>query len=365
MGKKGKLEFYSEENQMINIISFIVVLGVLVFVHELGHFLVAKRMGIKVERFSLGFPPKMIGKKVGDTEYCISWIPLGGYVKMAGENPEEEKERWESYEFMGRPPWQRGLIIFAGPLMNFLLAIFVFWGVVFFSGKEIVYYDKTTIGLVGKDSPAEKAGLKSGDQILSVNGVEVKNFMDMAEIIYKEVEKPVVLKWKRGNEILEAQVITFKEKVEDEEGKPKEVGKIGVSPTYTIIRLNIFQSFLEGIGTTIFITVESVKFVVGLFTGAASLKNVGGPIFIARTAGETAKLGLASFFSFIALLSVNLSIINILPIPVLDGGHILFLGLEKIRGKPLSLKQRAIIQQIGLAFLLALIVYVSYNDVLR
>jgi regulator of sigma E protease len=187
----------------------------------------------------------------------------------------------------------------------------------------------------------------------------------MAKIIYKEVEKPVILKWKRGNEILEAQVTTFKEKVEDEEGKPKEVGKIGVSPTYTIIRLNIFQSFLEGIGTTIFITVESVKFVVGLFTGAASLKNVGGPIFIARTAGETAKLGLASFFSFIALLSVNLSIINILPIPVLDGGHILFLGLEKIRGKPLSLKQRAIIQQIGLVFLLALIVYVSYNDVLR
>jgi regulator of sigma E protease len=350
---------------MINIISFIAVLGILVFVHELGHFLVAKRSGVKVERFSLGFPPKMIGKKIGDTEYCISWIPLGGYVKMSGENPEEEKERWEPWEFMGKPIWQRSLIIFAGPLMNFLLAILVFWGVIFFSGKEIVHYDRTTIGIVGKDTPAEKAGLKEGDQILSVDGIEVENFMDMAEIIYKEVEKPVTLKWRRGEEIFESEITTFKDQIRDQEGKIKEVGKIGVSPEFTIVRLSIFHAFIEGIGLTVFITVESVKFIIGLFTGAASLKMVGGPIFIARTAGETAKLGLASFFSFLALLSINLSIINILPIPVLDGGHLLFLGLEKIRGKPLSLKQRAIIQQIGMAFLLALIIYVSYNDILR
>jgi len=350
---------------MIDIISFIVVLGILVFVHELGHFLVAKRVGVRVERFSLGFPPKMIGKKIGDTEYCISWIPLGGYVKMAGENPEEEKERWEPWEFMGKPIWQRSLIIFAGPLMNFLLAILVFWGVIFFSGKEIVHYDKTTLGMVGKDTPAEKAGLKSGDQILSVNGIEVENFKDMAEIIYKEVEKPVTLKWRREEEILESEITTFKDQIRDQEGKIKEVGKIGVSPEFTIVRLSIFQAFLEGVGITFFITLESVKFIIGLFTGATSLKMVGGPIFIARTAGETAKLGLASFFSFLALLSVSLSIINILPIPVLDGGHLLFLGLEKLRSKPLSLKQRAIIQQIGLAFLLALVLYVSYNDILR
>lgn len=350
---------------MIDVISFIAALGVLVFVHELGHFLVAKRSGVRVERFSLGFPPKLIGKKIGDTEYCISWIPLGGYVKMAGENPDEEKEKWEPFEFLGKPAWQRGLIVVAGPVMNFLLAILLFWGVVFFSGKEIVHYDKTTIGIVGKGTPAEKSGLKKGDQIISVNGVEVKNFNDMAQIIYKQVEKPVTLKFKRGNQILEVVVTTLKEKTQDETGKTIEVGKIGVSPEFTIVRLNIFQAFIEGVGTTVFITVESVKFLVRLFTGTASLKMVGGPIFIARTAGETAKLGLASFFSFIALLSVNLSIINILPIPVLDGGHILFLGLEKLRGKPLSLKQRAIIQQIGLAFLLVLIIYVSYNDILR
>jgi len=350
---------------MIAVISFIAVLGILVFVHEFGHFLVAKRSGVKVETFSLGFPPKLIGKKIGDTEYCISWIPLGGYVKMAGENPDEEKEKWEPFEFLGKPAWQRGLIIVAGPVMNLLLAVVLFWGIVFFSGKEIVHYEKTTIGIVGKGTPAEKAGLKSGDQIISVNGIEVKNFNDMAQIIYKQVEKPISLKWKRGNEIYEAQVTTIKEKAQDENGKTKEVGKIGISPEFILVRLNIFQAFIEGIRTTVFITVESVKFLVGLFTGAASLKMVGGPIFIARTAGETAKLGLASFFSFIALLSVNLSIINILPIPVLDGGHILFLGLEKLRGKALSLKQRAIIQQIGLAFLLILIIYVSYNDILR
>ncbi len=350
---------------MINIISFIIALGILVFVHELGHFLVAKKSGVRVERFSLGFPPKMIGKKIGDTEYCISWIPLGGYVKMAGENPDEEKEKWEPFEFLGKPAWQRALIVIAGPVMNFLLAVVLFWGVVFFSGKEIMHYEKTTIGLVGKGTPAEKAGLKNGDQILSVNGIEVKNFNDMAQIIYKEVEKPINLKWKRGNEIHEAQVTTIKEKVQDETGKTKEVGKIGISPEFVVVRLNIFQALLEGLGMTVYITVESVKFLVGLFTGAASLKMVGGPIFIARTAGETAKLGLASFISFIALLSVNLSIINIIPIPVLDGGHILLLGLEKLRGKALSLKQRVIVQQIGLAFLLIFIIYVSYNDILR
>jgi regulator of sigma E protease len=350
---------------MINVISFIVALGILVFVHELGHFLVAKRSGVKVERFSLGFPPKMIGKKIGDTEYCISWIPLGGYVKMAGENPDEEKEKWEPFEFLGKPAWQRGLIIVAGPVMNLLLAVVLFWGVVFFSGKEIVHDDKTNIGIVRKGSPAERAGLKSGDQIISVNGKEVKDFKSMRDIIAKEVEKPVTLRWKRGNQVLDTTVTTTKEKIQDENGKTIEIGMIGISPEFTIIRLNILQAFIEGIGITVLITVESVKFLVGLFTGAASLKMVGGPIFIARTAGETAKLGLASFFSFIALLSVNLSIINILPIPVLDGGHILFLGLEKLRGKPLSLKQRAIIQQIGLAFLLALIIYVSYNDILR
>ncbi|MCJ7458843.1 MAG: RIP metalloprotease RseP [candidate division Zixibacteria bacterium] len=347
---------------MIDVISFIAALGILVFVHEFGHFLVAKKAGVKVERFSLGFPPKMIGKKIGDTEYCISWIPLGGYVKMAGENPDEEKEKWEPFEFLGKPVWQRGLIIVAGPVMNFLLAILISWGIFFFNGID--RYEKTTVGRVGKDTPAEKAGLKSGDQIILVNGTEVRSFDEMAQIIYKVVRKPVTIKWRRGNEIFEAKITTVKEQVQNEEGKTIEIGMIGIGPERTPPK-KLFQSFFAGVGWTVFLVVKTVEFLVGLFTGAASLKMVGGPIFIARTAGETAKLGLANFFSFIALLSVNLSIINILPIPVLDGGHILFLGLEKLRGKPLSLKQRAIIQQIGLAFLLILIIYVSYNDILR
>lgn len=350
---------------MIDVISVIVALGILVFVHELGHFLVAKKSGVKVERFSLGFPPKLIGKKIGDTEYCISWVPLGGYVKMAGENPDEEKEKWEPFEFLGKPAWQRGLIVVAGPVMNFLLAILLFWGVVFFSGKEVVHYEKPTIGIVAKDKPAEKAGLKKGDQIISVNGVEVKNFNDMAQIIYRQVEKPITLKFKRGNQNLEVVVTTIKEKTQDENGKTREVGMIGIGPEFEIVRLNIFQAFLEGIGKTISITGELVKFIIGLFTGKASLKDVGGPILIARVAGETAKLGWDSFFNFLAFLSLNLSIINILPIPVLDGGHLLFLGVEKLRGKPLSLKQRVIIQYIGLIFLLTLIIIASYNDILN
>jgi len=350
---------------MITLLSFILVLGILIFVHELGHFLVAKSVGIKVEKFSLGFPPRMVGKKIGDTEYMISWIPLGGYVKMAGENPEEEKPTWEPYEFMSKSVSQRAMVILAGPVMNFILAAFIFWGIFLFAGQQIVHDDKTEIGFVGEGSPAQTAGIEVGDVILSINENKVENFSEMANIIYKQVEKPVLVQWKRGEEKLAAIIVTQKEKVTNQNGETEEVGKIGVSPTYSTIKLNFFQSFWEGLSTAVFILVETIKFLIALITGAASLKLIGGPVFIAQTAGETARMGLVSLFSFIAILSVNLALVNVMPIPVLDGGHILFLIIEKIQGKPLSLKQKAIMQQIGFAFLLCLIILVTYNDFAR
>jgi len=350
---------------MVTFLSFIFVLGILIFVHELGHFLAAKYVGIRVEKFSLGFPPKMVGKKVGDTEYMISWIPLGGYVKMAGETPEEEKARWEPYEFMSKSVSQRALVVSAGPVMNFILAAFIFWGIFFFGGKQIVHDDRTEIGFVGEATPAQKAGIKVGDVILSINGKEVNDFREMAEIIYEQVEKPVLVEWKRGEVKLQTTIITQKEKVINQKGETEEVGKIGVSPTYSIVSLNIFKSFWEGLGTAVFILVETIKFIIALITGTASLKLIGGPVFIAQTAGETARLGIVSLFSFIAILSINLALVNSLPIPVLDGGHILFLIIEKIQGRPLSIRQRSVLQQIGFAFLLVLIILVTYNDFAR
>jgi len=350
---------------MTTLLATIFVLGILIFFHELGHFLVAKRSGIRVERFSLGFPPKLIGKKIGDTEYCISWIPLGGYVKMAGEDPDEKQIKGEPWEFMSKPVHTRALVVFAGPAMNFILAILIFWGIIFFAGKHEIHEDTNQIGLVAPGGPADKAGIKPGDRIISINGIEVSTFKEMADIIHKQVEKPVEVKWRRDGEEHFAMITTFKDRILDEEGEINYIGKIGIGPTYTTVKVGFFQSLWEGIDTSIFILVETIKFIIGLITGTASIKLVGGPIFIAQVAGQTAKAGIASLLSFMALLSINLSLINVLPIPVLDGGHLMFLGIEKIKGRPLSLKQRAAMQQIGLAFLILLIIFVTYNDFLR
>jgi regulator of sigma E protease len=350
---------------MITIVATIFVLGILIFFHELGHFLVAKRSGIRVEKFSLGFPPKMIGKKIGDTEYCLSWIPLGGYVKMAGEDPEASKIEGKPWEFASKPVGIRALVIAAGPVMNFILAILIFWGVIFVKGKQDIHEESTVIGLVSAGGPAAEAGIEPGDQILSINGIEVGSFLEMAGIIYEQVEAPVEVKWMRDETEFTAVITTFRDKVLNEEGEVEEVGKIGVGPSYTTIKVGFFQAFLDGVDTAIFILVESVKFIFRLITGTASAKLLGGPLFIAQTAGQTAKTGFVSLLSFMALLSVNLSLINLLPIPVLDGGHLMFLSIEKIKGSPLSLKQRAAMQQIGLAFLILLIIFVTYNDFLR
>jgi regulator of sigma E protease len=350
---------------MTTFLATIFVLGILVFVHELGHFLVAKKSGIRVERFSLGFPPKMIGKKIGDTEYCISWIPLGGYVKMAGEEPDREEIKGEPWEFMSKPPGIRALVVAAGPVMNLILAVLVFWGILFFAGMHEIHEESNQIGLVSTGGPADKAGIKPGDKIVSINGTAVTSFTQMRDIILKEVEKPVEVKWIRDGKEYSAQITTYKDRMLNEKGENVDVGKIGVGATYTQVKVGFFKSFIESVNTTKFILVESVKFIVGLVTGKASVKLLGGPLFIVQTAGETARSGFVDLLSFLALLSINLSLVNIVPIPVLDGGHLLFLAIEKIKGSPLTIKQRAAAQQIGFAFLILLIIFVTYNDVLR
>jgi regulator of sigma E protease len=350
---------------MTTLLATIFVLGILIFFHELGHFLVAKRSGIRVERFSLGFPPKLIGKKIGDTEYCISWIPLGGYVKMAGEDPDEKELKGEPWEFMSKPIHTRALVVFAGPFMNFILAILIFWGITFFAGKPEVHENTNQIGLVAPGGPADKAGIKPGDRIISVNGIEVSTFKEMAQIIYEQVEKPIEVKWKRDGEEHTATLTTFKDRVLDEKGDLKYVGKIGIGPSYTIVKVGFFRSFLEGVSGSAFIAVEVIKVLIGFFTGTSSVKDLGGPVFIAQTAGQIAKTGFVNLLAFIASLSVMLSLVNVLPIPVLDGGHLLFLSIEKIKGRPLTIKQRAAMQQVGLAFLILLIIFVTYNDFLR
>ncbi len=348
-----------------SIIATIFVLGVLIFVHELGHFIVAKRSGVKVERFSLGYPPKMIGFKRGETEYCISWIPFGGYVKMAGENPDEEELTGAPYEFQSKPIGIRAAIIAAGPIMNFVAAILIFWMVFLFSGVAVVDTNSAVIGLISPNGPAAKAGIIPGDEIVSINGIPVHSFEEMAKQIYKEVEKPIVVEWIRNGKTHLATIITMKDEVVDAHGEKKVVGKIGIGPQTKTIQKGFFDSFTESIKTSVSIIIQLIGVIIGLFSGAISIKAMGGPVQIAQMAGQTAQLGFSSLMTFTAFLSLNLGLLNILPLPVLDGGHLTFLAIEKLRGKPISFETKARIQQVGILLLLVLMITVTYNDILR
>ncbi|MCX6830085.1 MAG: RIP metalloprotease RseP [candidate division Zixibacteria bacterium] len=346
---------------ILTILATIFVLGVLVFFHELGHFLVAKKAGIRVEKFSLGFPPKLISRKWGDTEYAIGAIPLGGYVKMAGEQPGEEASG-APWEFMSKPVWKRALVIFAGPLMNFILAVLVLTGLYLVRGKEV---DRVYIGSVGAGSPAEKAGIQSGDLILSVEGIEVKTFQDMAGEIYKRVEQPVVITLERDGIVRTDTIVTYKDFAVTSEGDSVAVGKIGVGNKPVFERLGFISAIGAGVNQSIFYVEKVIEFVGGLITRQVTPSEIGGPILIGQIAGATARAGFDILLEFLALLSVNLAVLNILPIPLLDGGHLIFLLAEKVKGSPISLKTRLVIQQVGIAFLLLLVIFVTFNDITR
>jgi len=347
------------------VLSTVFVLGVLIFVHELGHFLVAKWAGIKVERFSLGFPPKLIGKTVGETEYCISWVPLGGYVKMAGENPEDGEPTGDPREFMAKPVGTRALVILAGPVMNYVAAIVLFAGVFMIWGRPLVDPNNVVVGPVLADSPAVKAGIETGDIIVAVDHKRVSSFEEMAHAIHARPGETIEVVWRRGEDLYSAFIRTAVDTVKTTAGTDSIVGRIGVGMGYGSERLNPLAALISAGGQTIEISGAMFTFLGGLVSGQVSIKMVSGPVGIAKIAGDVAREGLNMLLGFMAVLSVNLAILNVLPIPILDGGHLVFLIAEKLRGRPLTLKQRSIAQQVGLALLLLLIVTVTYHDVLR
>lgn len=346
---------------LTTILATIFVLGVLVFIHELGHFIVAKRSGIRVDKFSLGFPPTIISKKWGETEYAIGVIPLGGYVKMAGENPNEQS-KGEPWEFMSKPVWKRFLVIFAGPFMNFMLAAVVLAGLYFFRGQEV---EAVFIGRVSPDSPAAMAGIEPGDKIVSVDEVEIKSFRQMAEIIYPKVEEPVIVSWRRNDALLTDTIITYRDYIVTTSNDTIEVGMIGVGSKVIYKRLGIFASLGAGLKRSVFYVQKVFEFIWGLINRTVDASDIGGPIFIGKLAGATARAGFDVLLEFLALLSINLAVLNILPIPVFDGGHLVFLLIEKMKGSPLSIKARLVAQQIGIAFILILIIFVTFNDITR
>ena len=347
------------------VFSFIFVLGVLIFFHELGYFLVARLFGVGVEKFSLGFGPTLIGKKIGRTNYILSAIPLGGYVKMVGENPGADIDPADiSVSFTHKHVFKRILIVAAGPFFNFFLAMIIFFGIFQITGAFLL---KASIGEVKEDSPAYMAGLQKDDLITAIDGSAIESWEEMAKAITGSKGRRIALSVRRGESIIAVDImpelITTKNLFNDD----IERYVVGITASGDIFSkdLTLFQAFSDSINQTYNVSKLVVISLVKMIQGKISAKTVGGPIMIAEMAGQQAKQGVASFLFFIALLSVNLGIINILPIPVLDGGHLVFFFIEAVIGHPVSIRIREIAQQAGIFILIMLMTFVFYNDISR
>jgi len=350
---------------LTSIIAFIIVLSVLIFFHELGHFLVARLFGVGVERFSLGFGPKLLGKKIGITDYRISAIPLGGYVKMVGEEPDAEIDPADiPISFTHKHVLQRILIVAAGPLFNFLLAIAIFFVMYQISGTYVL---KPSVGEVESGSPANRGGLEKGDLIVAVDGLAVNSWDDMAKIISGSGGKTLSVSVHRGDESLSLKVTPKLKQSKNIFGEDLDRYMIGIAASgdgFTR-ELNPFQALGESILQTYRISELTILSIVKLIQGVIPANTLGGPIMIAQMAGQQAKEGAANLIFLIAVISINLGILNFLPIPVLDGGHLLFFFIEAIKGKPVNIRMREIAQQTGVFVLILLMILVFYNDITR
>jgi len=354
---------------MNTLISFVLVLGLLIFVHELGHFLFAKLFRVRVLKFSLGFGPKVVGKVFGETEYVISAFPLGGYVKMFGENTDEQQvdSADRDASFAHKAVWQRFLIVLAGPIFNLLFAVALFFMVFVFVGVPTPV-DNTRIGKVSTGSPAEAAGLKVNDEIVEINGKLAEEWLDVLEGVKGSGGEKIVVIVARGEERLKFTVIPKIDSVKNVFGE--EVEKrfmIGIVKADELIytRGTIIESAKNAFMQTWMYIYLTVMGFVKIFQRVIPMSELGGPILIAQIAGEQMKAGWLNLIYFMGLLSVNLGFLNLLPVPVLDGGHLVFLTIEAIMKKPLNERAQVFAQQVGIGLLATLMIFVFYNDITR
>jgi len=348
----------------INIISVVILLGVLIFVHELGHFLVAKYSGVGVLKFSLGFGPKIFGKTVGETEYLLSAVPLGGYVKLLGESEEDEiAPEDEKRSFLRQPVFKRMAIVVAGPLFNFLFAVVVF-SVLFGIGVPSL---TSTVGGVTEGAAAMSAGIEKGDRILAIDGHKIELWSELADIIGGSEGRELEFEIERGNKILHIGVVPEKRDGINVFGEEVDSYQIGISSSQEMMvkRYNPFAAVLQGIGQTWSVTKLVIVGIYKIFEGVVSPRELGGPILIAKMSGEFAKQGLIPFVFFMAFLSINLGVLNLLPIPVLDGGHLMFFLIEAVTGKEVNARWREMAQQVGFFLLIMLMIFVFWNDIVR
>lgn len=348
---------------MLSLLSFIFVLSVLVVAHEFGHFIIARRIGVKVEKFSIGFGPELAGFNKNGTRYILSLIPLGGYVKLAGETL-EDRLTGEAWEFLSRGIGERVKIILAGPILNYILAFFIFY-LVFLVGNPTL---TSEVGRVLPGYPAEASGVKEGDRILSIDSKEVRYWEEVTKIVHNAKDRPLGLILDRKGDRISILVTPKSEELKTLFGSKRSVGLIGIAPSQNIVkvRYNAFIAFYMAGTKLINLTYITYRAIFLTISGAISFKDsLTGPIGIFYITGEAAKLGIVYLLQLMAILSASLAIFNLLPFPVLDGGHLFFLGIEKLRGKPLHPKLQENITQVGILFLILLMVFVFYNDFLR
>jgi regulator of sigma E protease len=352
---------------MLTILSFIVVIGVIIFVHELGHFLAAKSVGIRVETFSLGYPPKMVGRRHGETEYCIGWVPLGGYVKMSGMIDESmhggEAITGAPWEFMSKNAWQKLWVISAGVLMNLLLGVLVYTGIA--ATKGIAEPSESpVIGELTSGWPAEQAGLQPGDRVVAIDGTPIATWNDILEQIRPRGGRETAFTYAREGQQLEA-MLTPRLVADDGGEAAGQVGKIGIAPEIVFRAGSVGEVLLSGVvGTANIVALVGVS-VWKLVTLQVSVRDLGGPLLIAKLSGDSARQGIAHFLSFIAFISINIGCFNLLPIPALDGGHALIITGEAITRRTMPTRARLALQQVGMLLLLALVVVIVINDAHR
>ena len=381
----------------------VLVLGFLIFVHELGHFLVAKWRKVGVLRFSLGFGPSLWSYQRGETRYQISAIPLGGYVQMIGERPDadqyvhllypkesdsdevqtndkdEQSEELTTEERLAQLPpevkelindrsrwfiekslWERTAIVFAGPLFNFLFAIIFIMASSLIYGEAVI--DGTpTIGEVLPKSPAEISGLQVNDKIVNINGLMVSDWNEMAKNILYSDGEDLRLTIERDQTRFDMSVTPKVGEIPTRQGTTEKIYRIGIKPRVMRESVSIGQAFVLGVMRTTRITYLTIDGIIGMFRGSISPKEIHGPLFIFDTASEYARRGLEDLLIFMTVLSVSLAVLNLLPIPILDGGHLMFFAIEAIFG-PVSLRKRELAQQCGMFLLLLLMVFAFHND---
>lgn len=349
-----------------SVLAVVVVLGGLIFFHELGHFIVARGMGMGVSVFSLGFGTRLFGFRRGKTDYRVCAFPLGGYVQLVGESPDAElPEEFTAQEsFSRRPPWQRMLVVLAGPVFNFLLAWIIFWGLAWSQGVQEML---PVIGQVTNSSAAEEAGITPGDRIVDIDGQSIRVWEDLVSHIEANQGNPMLVTVSRDKVLIAVNVTPRLQEKRNLFGEIKIVPMLGIAPKGEVEsrELNFLEAGIQG-GLQIWeVSGLMIMGIVKLIERVIPVTDMGGVILISEMIHKEAQNGIVNLLALTALISINLAILNLLPIPVLDGGHILFFFLETITGKPLSPKIQQAALKVGMVLLLMLMVLATFNDILR